>query len=724
MTVPATEERGRTHPEPTRLEAELSAEQAHLETSRQALRRMRDRAESLFATGDKVAGDAYTAEQLGRHLARRVAELADDPTTALFFGRLDFGPADPEHAGRGYHVGRRHVTDDRGEPLVLDWRAPVSRSFYRASARDPQGVAVRRRFGFSAGVLTSFEDEHLDRGEELGTASRILTAEIERPRVGPMRDIVATIQPEQDELVRADLADSICVQGAPGTGKTAVGLHRAAYLLYLHRERLRRAGVLIVGPNRAFLSYIAAVLPALGEVEVAQATVEDLVARVPVRAVDEPAVAALKHDPRMAGVLRRAADQRITAPTEPIMVSDGSFRWRIGLEPLHRVIEETRREGLPYDTGRERVRARVVGLLQRQAEARRAESPGDAWLRRMGRARPVTAFLDAAWPALTPEGLVHSVLGDPAVLAAAADGLLTADEQALLRGEAPPTDPTGAGPTGAGPVRSRSGAGAAGTKLGRTPKATRWTAADTVLIDEAAGLIERPVGFGHVVVDEAQDLSPMQCRAIARRSEHGSITLLGDLAQGTAPWAATDWRGSLAHLGKPDAVVVPLSVGFRVPAVVVAFANRLLPALAVDVPPAVSLRRDGALDVRTVTDLAAATVAEVRTALGHDGSVGVIAADDAVEGLRSALAAAGMPTATADDPAAPERVTVVPATLVKGLEYDQVVVVEPAAIVAAEPRGLHRLYVALTRAVSRLSVLHTTPLPAPLADPPDGPTPA
>ncbi|WP_328340907.1 HelD family protein [Micromonospora sp. NBC_00421] len=651
---------------------------------------MRERAQSLFATGDKVAGDSYTAEQLGRHLARRVAELADDPATALFFGRLDFGPADPEHAERAYHVGRRHVTDERGEPLVLDWRAPVSRAFYRASARDPQGVAVRRRFGFSAGALTSFEDERLDRGEELGTTSRILTAEIERPRVGPMRDIVATIQPEQDELVRADLADSICVQGAPGTGKTAVGLHRAAYLLYLHRERLRRAGVLIVGPNRAFLSYIAAVLPALGEVEVAQATVEDLVARVPVRAVDDPAVAALKHDPRMAEVLRRAADHLITAPTEPIMVSDGSFRWRIGLDPLHRVIEETRREGLPYGTGRERVRARVVGLLQRQAEARRAESPGDAWLRRMGKARPVTAFLDAAWPALTPEGLVHSVLGDPAVLSAAADGLLTDAEQALLPG----------------------------TKLGRTPKATRWTAADTVLIDEAAGLIERPAGFGHVVVDEAQDLSPMQCRAIARRSEHGSITLLGDLAQGTAPWAATDWRVSLAHLGKPDAVVVPLSVGFRVPAVVVAFANRLLPALAVDVPPAVSLRHDGALDVRAVADLAAATVAEVCAALGHDGSVGVIAADDAVDGLRAALAAAGVPTATADDPAAPARVTVVPATLVKGLEYDHVVVVEPAAIVAAEPRGLHRLYVALTRAVSGLSVLHTAPLPGPLAEPP------
>ncbi|RLQ00930.1 AAA family ATPase [Micromonospora sp. BL1] len=668
------------------LDAELAAERAHLYASRAALTRMRERAQALFATGDKVAGDSYTAEQLGRHMARRVKELADDPTTPLFFGRLDFGEVDPDHAGREYHVGRRHVTDELGEPLVLDWRAPVSRSFYRASARDPQGVAVRRRFGFSAGTLTSFEDEHLDRGEELGTASRILTAEIERPRVGPMRDIVATIQPEQDELVRADLADSICVQGAPGTGKTAVGLHRAAYLLYLHRERLRRSGVLIVGPNRAFLSYIAAVLPALGEVEVEQATVEDLVARVPVRAVDDPAAAALKHDVRMAEVLRRAVDAHIGTPTEPIMVSDGSYRWRIGLDPLHRLVTETRQQGLPYATGRERVRARVVGLLQRQAEARRAESPSDAWLRRMSRIKPVTDLLDAVWPALTPDGLLHRLRTDADALAAAADGLLTPEEQELFR---------------------------SGT-VARTAKATRWTAADAVLIDEVAGLLERPAGFGHVVVDEAQDLSPMQCRAIARRSEHGSITLLGDLAQGTAPWAATDWRESLAHLGKPDAAVVPLSVGFRVPAAVVAFANRLLPALAVDVPPARSLRNDGALDVRTADDLTAATVAEVRAALAHDGSVGVIAADDAVDRLRAALADAGVETATADDVEAAARVTVVPATLVKGLEYDHVVVVEPAAIVAAEPRGLHRLYVVLTRAVSRLAVLHSEPLPAPL----------
>jgi DNA helicase IV len=551
--------------------------------------------------------------------------------------------------------------------------------------RDPQGVSTRRRFGFVKGELTSFEDEHLDRGEELGTKSRILTAEIERPRVGPMRDIVATIQPEQDELVRAELEDSICVQGAPGTGKTAVGLHRAAYLLYSHRERLRRSGVLIVGPNSAFLSYISAVLPTLGEIDVRQTTVDGLIDRVPVRAVDSPETVRLKHDPRMAQVLARALWNRLTKPTEPIMVSDGSYRWRIDPEPLRRIVDEARREGLPYGVGRERVRARVVGLLQRQSEYRTGNSPGDGWLRRMSKVPPVAGFLDTAWPAVTPESLVTDLLSDPSV----ADGILTDAEQNALRWPKPP----------------------------KSPKSARFSAADLLLLDEAAGLIERESSFGHVVVDEAQDLSPMQARAIARRSEHGSITLLGDLAQGTAPWATANWRDTLTWLGKPDAEVVPLTIGFRVPEVVLTLANRLLLALDVDAPAAVSLRHDGDLaivPVGSASDMDAAMLVEVTGALEHEGSVAVVAADTAVERLRAHLSAAGIETATPDDVDAEARVTVVPATIVKGLEYDHVIVIEPADIVAAEPRGLNRLYVVLTRAVSRLSVLHAKPLPDPL----------
>ncbi|NYT96796.1 AAA family ATPase [Salinispora sp. H7-4] len=689
------------------LTVELDAERAHMATSRAALHAMREHAEAMYAVGAKIAGDPFSAETLGVALARRVAELADDPRTPLFFGRLDLdgaaeagagpepgaaaepGPAPEPGAGPvpgRYHIGRRHVTDQLGEPLVLDWRAPVSRAFYQASVRDPQGVRTRRRFGFAGGDLTSFEDERLDQGEEFGTTSKILIEEIERPRVGPMRDIVATIQPEQDELVRADLDTSICVQGAPGTGKTAVGLHRAAYLLYLHRERLRRTGVLILGPNPAFLGYISAVLPALGELEVRQATLEGLIGRVPVSGVDPVEAEVIKHDPRMATVLRRALWSRLGRAESAIQVSDGAYRWRIDPGVLTRLVDDTRREDPAYLLGRERVRARVVGLLQRQAETRSGESPGEPWQRRMGKAKPVVEFLDACWPAVTPQSLVFELLSDAEALARAAEGILTETECQALRW----------------PRRFRS------------VKSVRWSSADLVLLDEAAGLLERESSLHHIIIDEAQDLSPMQCRAIARRTTHGSITLLGDLAQGTAPWAATDWAESLRHLGKPDAAVVPLTTGFRVPEAVVALANRLLPALEVNVPPAVSLRSDGGLVLRRVDDLAAEVVAELAATRSLPGSVGVIAADRHLDELRAALVAAGEEPGGLDAPES-GRVTVVPATLAKGLEYDHVIVVEPAEIVDAEPRGLHRLYVVLTRAVTRLTVLHARPLPGVLA---------
>ena len=666
---------------------QLETEREYLATSRSALHAMRLRAEHLYSTGGSVAGDPFAAESLGVALARRVAELFDDPRTPLFFGRLDLD------GGERYHIGRRHVTDAAGEPLVLDWRAPVSRAFYRASVLDRQEVRVRRRFGYAGGDLTSFEDEHLDRGEELGTTSRILTQEIERPRVGPMRDIVATIQPDQDELVRADIDDTICVQGAPGTGKTAVGLHRAAFLLYLHRARLRRSGVLIVGPNQAFLHYIAAVLPALGEIDVTQSTVEGL---LPTKVTgDDPLEAQrVKHDARMADVLAAALRRYVRRPAEELTVSDGSYRWRLPAEVLRRLVDDVRREKPPYAVGRERLRARVVGLLQRQAEARSGDSPGETWVRRMGRSGPVVSFLDSCWPAVTPEALVYEILCDPGTAAA---GILSAEEQDALRWAKPP----------------------------RSVKSARWSAADAVLIDEVAGLLGRLpsreagrsgsqsalVSFGHVVVDEAQDLSPMQCRAIARRSEHGSLTLLGDLAQGTAPWAARDWSQSLAHLGKPGAAVVPLTTGFRVPAAVVALANRLVPALGVDVAEATSLRRDGWLSVDSVSDVDIAVPEAVRVALAQEGSVAVVAADASIPRLSTVLRAAGVDAGDAEQE---RRVTLLPATLAKGLEFDHVIVVEPADIVTAESRGLNRLYVVLTRAVSRLAVLHARPLPDPL----------
>ncbi|MER6607871.1 AAA family ATPase [Streptomyces sp. NPDC000927] len=657
-----------------------------------------DDAQYQVVAGEDVSGDGASAEALGRYLRTRARQMAEEPDSPLFFGRLDFEDTEDagDHRRQRYYIGRRRVSEHpAAPPLVIDWRAPVSRTYYQASALEPRGVAVRRRFGWapwSHGApedLTGLEDEHLDHARAEGdgdAASAIVAAEIERPRLGPMRDIVATIQPEQDNLVRSELNESVCVQGAPGSGKTAVGLHRAAYLLYTFPERLQRSGLLIIGPNRTFLRYISEVLPSLGEIDIAQLTVEDVVARHPVKRVDGEGVSVLKHSDRMAAVLERALYARVRHPEESIAVTDGSYRWRVDSYDLARVIDEVRGMGVPYGVGREHVRSRVVTLIQQQAE-RRAGPKSVTWARKIGRSKPVAALLEVAWPVARPEEVVAALLSDPAVMEEAADGVFDAAEQRALLWAKPP----------------------------RSEKSASWSVEDMLLLDEVAGLIERPEGFGHVVVDEAQDLSPMQCRAIARRSVFGSITVLGDLAQATAPWSARSWREQLTYLGKAQATVVPLTTGFRVPAAVMELANRLVGALGVDVPPARSLRHDGKLTVNEVDDVAAATVSAVRAALDREGSVAVIAADDAVAAASAALRKAGIETATAEEVGTAARVTVLPATVVKGLEYDHVVVVEPAAIVESEPRGLHRLYVVVTRAVSRLEVLHARPLPEPLA---------
>ncbi|KPI10201.1 hypothetical protein OK074_3204 [Actinobacteria bacterium OK074] len=692
-----------TSPDPAPLRRALTRERAHHDTCRAAFTAMVEGAGERVVTGEDVSASGADAEVLGYQLRSHARYLNDLPEGPLFFGRLDFTPQDPGHAGQSYHIGRLRITEHpAAPPLVVDWRAPVSRAFYQASARDPQGVAVRRRFGWAPGSrgdsadLTSLEDERLDEGKRLDdgqgdhaettTPGRILTAEIERPRVGPMRDIAATIQPDQDDLVRAGLATTVCVQGAPGTGKTAVGLHRAAYLLYTHPQRIGRSGLLILGPNRTFLSYIAEVLPALGESGVRQSTVVDEIARHPVAAADDDRTASVKHDPRMAEVLHRALYAPVgpTAAPNSLAVPEGSYRWRLGAGELDRIVDGVLAEQPPYAIGRERVRTRIVRRIQDQAERRSGVRP-NAWTQRISRSQPVSSYVDAVWPRARPEEVLAGLLGDPAVLAAAADGILDADEQKALLWPRPP----------------------------RSYRSARWSAADLVLLDEIAGLIEHPQGYGHLVVDEAQDLSPMECRAIARRAVFGSLTVLGDLAQGTTPWAARDWPELLGHLGKPDAETVSLTTGFRVPAAVVRLANRLLPRLGVRVAESRSLREDGELTLTHVSDgdtgLLDGVVAATRRALAHEGSIGVITADRDTARVREALTGAGIDAADPDQLGA--RITVLGAGTAKGLEYDHVIAVEPATIAGAEPRGLHRLYVVLTRAVSRLEVVHSGGLP-------------
>ena len=671
----------------------LAAEQAHLARARSDLARMRERTASLEVQG----GNRVSSEYLAASLSARIASLVDDPGTTLFFGRTDHTD------GATWHIGRRHVADTAGDPVVIDWRADVSRAFYRASRTDLMGVRRRRRFGVERGSLTGYEDEVLtgdatDQASVPGRRSQILAAEIERPRTGPMRDIVATIQPEQDEIVRADVAQSLCVQGAPGTGKTAVGLHRAAWLLYAFGDRLARTGVLVVGPSETFIEHVGAVLPALGELDVRHTTAEALTASaLDVRARDTTDVAVLKGDERMARILHRAVWSHVDVATvsagEPLVLPRGVRRWRVPAYELADIVAELRTRGVRYGAARALLPQRIAHAVLLQME-RAGDSPDDRVQDSVARSREVRRWVDAAWPSLDPARVLWRLWTDPAWLTRCADGDLAPAEAARLALDPAP----------------------------RSPRSVRWTTADAVLVDELTDLLQRMTSLGHVVLDEAQDLSPMQLRAVGRRCSTGSVTVLGDIAQGTTPRATPSWEVALGHLGKSQAHVEVLDRGFRVPSAVIDLAARLLPHIAPGLGPPVSVRDDPGSAVVVATDPASredAVVSAVHQALEAQGSIGVIVADGAAARTTTLLTGAGL------DPLvlgqghedAAHRLHLVPASLAKGLEFDRVVLVEPADLVDAEPdlrTGLRRLYVCLTRAVTGLTVVHARPLPAAL----------
>ncbi len=681
----------------------LAVEREHLAQSREFLNLMRQDVLSLPA----LAGDRVSQEYLKADLHRRAESLRDLPDTPLFFGRLDYARTpDEDLRAEDFHIGRRHVHDPDGHPVVIDWRAPISMPFYRASQADPMEVARRRRFGFSGGQLTAYEDEIFAANQAApaasaqepagGTAdgqplSRIMIEEIERPRSGAMRDIVATIQPEQDDIVRADATLSVCVQGAPGTGKTAVGLHRIAFLLYAYRERMTRGGVLVIGPNRAFLTYIRNVLPALGEFDATQTSVTELLATVPIRGTDSESAARIKGDAKMATVLRRALWERTRPPAESIMLARGSRRWRVSADRLASLVTELRERGVRYGTGRDMLSHRIAHVILTQMEGA-GETCDDRTHEAVRRTSVVKSAVNSMWPKTDAARVVFELLSDREAITRCADGVLTMGEQEAIAWAKPP----------------------------RSPASARWSAADAVLIDEVADLIERTASLAHIVVDEAQDLSAMACRAIGRRCATGSVTVLGDIAQGTTAWAATSWEQMLSDLGKPEAALEVLDTGYRVPRQILDFASRLLTDIAPDLSPARSIRQDpGSLTIRQArpADLEDELVSICADALTQPGSIAVITTDHEAGSAAATLSAAGLPHAILDGEAESSQLTVVPVGLAKGLEFDHVIVVEPASIAAAEARGLQRLYVALTRAVSRLTVLHTAPLPARLSSP-------
>ena len=613
----------------------LEQEREHLKRARADLHRMRESTAWLLDNQTQWGNDELTTRALAASLARRYDQLLDDGVTPLFFGRLDY-------ADEVFHVGRRHVTGEDGEPVVVDWRAPISEPYYRATASDPMGVHLRRRFGFREGVLTAFEDDRLDR--PLGVSS-LLVEDIERPRTGPMRDIVATIQPEQDELVRAPIEHTVAVQGAPGTGKTAVGLHRAAYLLYAHRQKLAN-GVLVVGPNRAFLSYVQEVLPALGEIRVTQATVDELCPKVRLGKAEDPA-AVLKGDARMAVLLEKALWRQVVRPTEPLVHSYGARRWRVYPDEVRELERAVRGRKLGWEAGRKALAAALAAVIVRAKEDEGIAQSGSS-VEKLAKSTAVTAYVDACWPSVKPTELVRLVLDDPP------KGVLTDEEVELLK---------------------------------QSPKT--WTRADLPLLDEAAHLIERSPGFVHVILDEAQDLSAMQLRVVGRRCVAGSATVLGDQAQATTPWAVGDWHQVLTHLGKPDGTVQALTIGYRVPRDVLDLANRLLPVIAPQLPPASSLRH--VVGAVSFSDTVVAAVDRLR----GKGTVAIVVPESLNEDVPDAVPLSD------EGLAAP--ITVVRAGEVKGLEFDHVVLVDPDQL------PLRVLYVAMTRAVTSLTIVGALP---------------
>jgi len=641
---------------------ELPAEQAYVDHAYACLELMRREVERVGEAVDQHEWNAALFEAW----ARRRLETFEEAERGLCFGRLDL-----DEVAAPLYVGRRWV-HEQNSPLVVNLQALAARPFYTATVADPQGVTLRRRFRASGRKLLDLYDEPLDgsAGDVVHGVADILLEELERSRDAHMRDIVATIQSDQYRLITLDPDRVLVIQGGPGTGKTAVGLHRASWLLYTHRRQLERSGVLVVGPNPVFMDYISHVLPMLGEDRVEQRAIDALVTGVEATRREEPDAARLKGDTQLAKVLADAVRELPSPPDELIGARvDGVFLY---LEPeaVARLIEQVQADSRSYNDGRERFRTGLVRELYLQygnklgGAAFRSFDELELALRHGGL---LNSWVDRAWPRVKPEQVVRRVLAG-------------APDLTVQRG---------------------------------------WSDADLPLVDEARALIDgAPKRFGHLIVDEAQDLTPMQLRMLARRSA-GPMTILGDIAQAAGVVGYRSWNDVLGYVAADSEVTVEeLRLAYRVPREVMELALPLLPLIAPDVAAPIAYR-DGDEPPRFVQvepdRLVAAAAHEAGVEAARDGRTAVISSDGLLEELEAALGPLLHPQLTAFDELS-AGVQTLTARAAKGLEFDRVIVVEPAAIVGehAVVEGLRALYVALTRATKTLVVVHARPLPHPL----------
>jgi DNA helicase IV len=673
---------------------DLEAEQAYIDHAYACLEAARQRALDLRRLSTIGPGGThqarYESEIVEDTIRARLSQLHLGDDLALVFGRID-----PEASDDRWYIGRIAVADDEQEPVVIDWRAPVAEPFYRATGRSPMGLARRRHFATKGQRLLDIEDEVFGDGTGLAdgiVGSSALMAALERGRTGRLGDIVATIQTEQDEIIRDELGGVLVVQGGPGTGKTVVALHRAAYLLYTHRFPLEGQGVLVVGPNRLYLRYIERVLPSLGEAGVELALLGDLVPETIGELRGDPVANLVKGDLRMVPFMAKAVRDRERPLRDDLVIGFGLMTLRVTAEETGRIVRGARRRARTHNAGRRFVEQ---GLWEALAASARGELDPVVVQARLRGNEVVREALERMWPILTPADLLRDLFGSKPLIRLAAGAALTDEEQASLHQE-----------------------------RGARDDESRWTLADVPLLDEARALLgPKPRSqdeddtrtYGHIVVDEAQDLSPMQLRMLARRSLGGSMTIVGDIAQATGPWAPSSWQEVLRHLpSRRGHRLRELSIGYRTPARIMTLANRVLAVAAPDLTPPSAVRPgDEDPTIERVDDVAA-RVAEIaaaeRDAVG-EGNVAVIVPDSMVRSVGAALAAAGVDYGEAQRVGIDAQVNLVPVRLVKGLELDSVIVVEPARIVSEEPQGLRSLYVALTRATQRLAVVHREPLP-------------
>lgn len=696
-----------THPE-------LEAEQRYLDEAYERVEELREHARAAMDEVINIGkGGTFQARTerdvvVRNSLARlEQLEIGNQP---LCFGRID------EVEGDHYYIGRMGVSGRDQEPLVVDWRAPIAEPFYRATGRFPMGLARRRHFALHGRKLVSIEDEPLilegPDGEELTVNGQgALLAALERNRSGRMQDIVATIQGEQDEVIRSELQGVLVVQGGPGTGKTAVALHRAAYLLYTYRFPLERQGVLVVGPNPIFLRYIGHVLPSLGESGVTLSTISGLVHEAKVRATESREKGALKGDIRMAQFIANAIEDRQRPLRETVTVGYGPYQLRITKHDSANIIHAAKRRKGQHNVKRRRVERLLIEHLFRElnrgverlrtVDAGAREQGFEEFRQAMHEHPVVLDVLSRMWPKLHGFELVHDLFGAKPLIKLAGKGLLTEEEQAML-------------------YRPRS------DSVEEIP----WTDGDMALIDEARLLLGpiKPLAeeeqlipaFGHVVADEAQDLSPMQLRMLGRRSINGSMTIVGDIAQATGPWAPHSWQDVLQHLpeGWPNRLV-ELTIGYRTPAEAMALAAGVLAETKLGLQAPNPVRTSGSVPRMDVVDenelikVATAMVADEVQGI-EGGTIGVVVPNALLEDFSKAFTESGVPFDSTSG-RLEATVALLPAELAKGLEFDSVVVVEPLDIVSETPHGLRALYVSLTRTTNRLAVLSSKASPRYLA---------